>query len=157
MYIAINWVYGPEPRSSGGNTSCQIHRFRCLFCGLLLMGWRGCENVLLYKSDDPVHVIIADLCRSCEFEKFVQQTHGVSWKTVKSYKKIFGFRKRHSTHMTLMILLDKIINLWRMENLLLEFSEIFRMRFIVKWWYFACIRGTTLMWFKSYLSCRYVT
>ena len=39
VYI-MNGVFGPEPRSSGGNTSSNI-QVRRLFIDLILMGWKG--------------------------------------------------------------------------------------------------------------------
>lgn len=82
------------------------------------------------------------------------------------YEKQFGFRKKHSTHMALMLLMDKLINSLEkgefIVGVFLDFSKAFDTvdhSILLSKLHHYGIRGVANDWFKSYLSDRkqYVT
>ena len=130
-------------------------------------------NVIpLYKSEDPMlfnhYRPVSLLCvLSKVFEK-IMYTRLLDF--FEKFKIIhdnqFGFRKGRSTHMALMILMDKIAK--SLENgelvigVFLDFSKAFDTVnhdvLLQKLQHYG-IRGSALKWFQSYLSdrCQYVT
>ena len=126
-------------------------------------------NVIpLYKSDDPMYFNhyrpVALLCiLSKVFEKIMYSRLLEFLENYQIlYKNQFGFRKKHSTYMALMILVDKITK--SLENgefvigIFLDFSKAFdtvNHDILLQKLHHYGIRGTAFMWFKSYLSCRY--
>ena len=126
-------------------------------------------NVIpLYKSDDPMYFNhyrpVSLLCiLSKVFEKIMYSRLLEFLENYQIlYKNQFGFRKKHSTYMALMILVDKINK--SLENgefvigIFLDFSMAFdtvNHDILLQKLPHYGIRGTAFMWFKSYLSCRY--
>ena len=130
-------------------------------------------NVIpLYKSDDPMlfnhYRPVSLLCvLSKIFEKVMYSRLLDFLETFKViYDNQFGFRKKRSTYMALMILMDKITK--SLENgefiigVFLDFSKAFdtvNHDVLLQKLHHYGIRGSALKWFQSYLSDRqqYVT
>ena len=130
-------------------------------------------NVIpLYKSDDPMlfnhYRPVSLLCvLSKIFEKVMYSRLLDFLETFKIiYDNQFGFRKRRSTYMALIILMDKITK--SLENgefiigVFLDFSKAFdtvNHDVLLQKLHHYGIRGSALKWFQSYLSDRqqYVT
>ena len=125
-------------------------------------------NVIpLFKADDPMlfnnYRPVSLLCvLSKVFEK-IMYSRLMSFLEFHKilYHKQFGFRKKHSTYMAIMILLDKLIN--SIENgetvvgVYLDFSKAFDTvvhNILLTKLYHYGIRGNALQWFKSYMSER---
>ena len=77
------------------------------------------------------------------------------------YDKQFGFRRKHSTHMALMVLIDKLINCIQngefVIGVFLDFSKAFdtvNHDILLRKLDHVGIRGVALQWFISYLSNR---
>ena len=123
-------------------------------------------NVLpLYKGDNPMRfnnyrpVSLINII-SKVFKK-VMYTRLMSFLEKKMYNKQFGFRKLHSTYMTLMRLIDKLTNAIEKGEygigVFLDFSKAFDTvdhTILLSKLYHYGIRGSALSWFSSYLSNR---
>ena len=123
--------------------------------------------VPLFKSGDPMmfsnYRPVSLLCvLSKVFEK-VMYSRLNDFLTLHKllYKYQFGFRKKHSAYMALMILVDKLTKC--LENgdsvvgVYLDFSKAFdnvNQEILLSKLDYYGIRGTALLWFKSYLSDR---
>ena len=152
----------------------QILQHLYYICNLSLTAFPNqlkMANVIpLYKSEDPMlfnhYRPVSLLCvLSKVFEKIIYS------RLLDFFLKIihdnqFGFRKGHSTHMALMILMDKIAKSLESGELVigvfLDFSKTFDTVnhdvLLQKLQHYG-IRGSALKWFQSYLSdrCQYVT
>ena len=126
-------------------------------------------NVIpLYKADDPMcfnhYSPVSLLCiLSKVFEKIMYpRLLEFLEKFEIIYKNQFGFRKKHSSYMALMVLMDEISkSLERGEyvvGVFLDFSKAFdtvNHDILLQKLYHYGIRGMALKWFQSYLSDRY--
>ena len=117
------------------------------------------DNSMIFNNYRPVSLLNIV---SKVFEK-VMYTRLVSFLENQKilYNKQFGFRKLHSTYMALMLLVDKITKVIKMEEyrigVFLDFSKAFdtvdHAILLLKFYHYG-IRGSALSWFNSYLSNR---
>ena len=128
--------------------------------------------VPIYKADDSMQFNnyrpVSLLCILSKVFEGVMYTRLSSFLESRKilFDKQFGFRKQHSTYMTLLILMDKLIKSIERGNyvigVFLDFSKAFdtvNHSILLDKLYHYGIRDNTLKWFQSYLAQRkqYVT
>ena len=156
VICSVYWTTYRTYMSSFINRRCFPHQLKV-------------ANVIpLYKADTPMcfnhYRPVSLLCiLSKVFEKIMYSRLFEFMERFQIiYKNQFGFRKKHSSYMALMVLMDEISKFQEqgeyVVGVFLDFSKAFdtvNNDILFKKLHHYGIRGGALKWFQSYLSARY--